>query len=276
MIKYESPFAKVWRAGFSLVLAAFFALPMVWLITAPFNPRASLKVTIPEQPSLDNFRLVFENNFAIRALFVNNLIIGGGTMILVAIIATMASYSLSRSRVPGRNVLVYILILFSSVVSGTAAMVPIFLLAYTLGLVDTHIGVILIMTGGYLPSAIFIMRDFVDSIPRSYEEAALVCGASPLRTFFDVALPLVRPGVVVVAIWAFVNSWGAFLVPLVLLRSPSIMPASIAFYSFYSEAGTPNLTLVSAYAFLYTIPVLLLYLIINWRFGFRFFGGIKS
>lgn len=275
MIQYESTFSKVWRAVLSLVLAAFFALPMLWLITAPFNPRATLTVTIPEQPSLVNFQSVFNNNFAIRALFINNLIIGGGAMILVAIIATMASYSLSRTRVPGRDILVYVLILFSSVVSGTAAMVPIFLLAFNLGMVDTHIGVILVMTGGYLPSAIFIMRDFVDSIPRSYEEAALVCGASPLRTFWDVALPLVRPGVVVVAIWAFVNAWGAFLVPLVLLRSPEIMPASIAFYSFYSEAGTPNLTLVSAYAFLYTIPVLLLYLIINWRFGFRFFGGIK-
>lgn len=205
----------------------------------------------------------------------NNLIIAGGAMVLVAIIATLASYSLSRTNVPGRGILTYILILFSSIVSGTAAMVPIFLLVYNSGLIDTHIGVILVLTGGYMPSAIFIMRDFVDSIPRSYEEAALVCGASPLRMFWDVALPLVRPGVVVVAIWTFVNAWGAFLIPLVLLRSPENMPASIAFYSFYSEAGTPNLTLVSAYAFLYTIPVLLLYLLINWRFGFRLFGGIK-
>jgi multiple sugar transport system permease protein len=155
-------------------------------------------------------------------------------------------------------------------------MVPIFLLVFRLGLIDTYAGVILVMTGGLLPSAIFIMRDFIDSIPRSYEEAALVCGASSLRVFRDVALPMVRPGVVVVAIWAFVNAWGAFLIPSVLLRSPDRMPASIASYSFYTEAGTPNLTLLSAYAFLYTIPVLVLYLIVNWRFGFRFFGGIKS
>lgn len=275
MNPYESTFSRIWRFVVSIVLIVFFALPMLWLITAPFNPRATLNVAIPEEPSLANFEAVFNNSFAIRALVVNNLIIGGGAMIMVTIIATLAAYSLSRTRVPGRNLLVYILILFSSVVSGTAAMVPIFLLAFSLGLVDTHIGVVLVMTGGFLPAAIFIMRDFVDSIPRSYEEAALVCGATPLRTFWDVALPLVRPGMVVIAIWTFVNAWGAFLVPLVLLRSPANMPASIAFYSFYSEAGTPNLTLVSAYAFLYTIPVLLLYLLINWRFGFRFFGGIK-
>ncbi|MBP8973823.1 MAG: carbohydrate ABC transporter permease [Anaerolineae bacterium] len=261
---------------FSVVIAAFFVAPLLWLITAPFNTQANLAVTIPSNPSLANFEAVYHNKFAMRALFQNNLIIGGGVMVLVAGVATMASYGLSRTHVPGRDVLVYVLILFSSVVSGTAAMVPIFLLIFRLGLIDTYAGVILVMTGGLLPSAIFIMRDFIDSIPRSYEEAALVCGASSLRVFRDVALPMVRPGVVVVAIWAFVNAWGAFLIPSVLLRSPNRMPAAIASYSFYTEAGTPNLTLLSAYAFLYTIPVLVLYLIVNWRFGFRFFGGIKS
>jgi multiple sugar transport system permease protein len=260
---------------FAIVIGSFFLTPLLWLITAPFSTQANLSVTLPADVSLANFETVFDNRFAMRALLQNNLIIGGGVMLLVAGVATMASYGLSRTHVPGRDILVYVLILFSSVVSGTAAMVPIFLLVFNLGLVDTYLGVILVMTGGLLPSAIFIMRDFVDSIPRSYEEAALVCGASSLRVFIDVALPLVRPGVVVVAIWAFVNAWGAFLIPSVLLRSPDRMPASIAFYSFYTEAGTPNLTLVSAYAFLYTIPVLVLYLIVNWRFGFRFFGGIK-
>ncbi len=268
--------ARVLLFVFAVVIAAFFVTPLLWLITAPFNTQANLAVTIPTNPSLANFEAVYNNKFAMRALFQNNLIIGGGVMVLVAGVATMASYGLSRTHVPGRDVLVYVLILFSSVVSGTAAMVPIFLLVFRLGLIDTYAGVILVMTGGLLPSAIFIMRDFIDSIPRSYEEAALVCGASSLRVFRDVALPMVRPGVVVVAIWAFVNAWGAFLIPSVLLRSPNRMPASIASYSFYTEAGTPNLTLLSAYAFLYTIPVLVLYLIVNWRFGFRFFGGIKS
>lgn len=273
---YDSGWSRAGRIIFTVVMSAFFALPLLWLLTAPFNPKTTLSVEIPEEISLANFETVFGNNFAIRALFINNLIIAGGAMVVVAVVASMASYGLSRARLPGRDLLVYVLILFSSVVSGTAAMVPIFLLAFYLGLVDTHVGVILIMTGGFLPSAIFIMRDFVDSIPRSYEEAALVFGASPLRIFWDIALPLIRPGLAVVAIWAFVNAWGAFLIPVVLLRDPDKMPASIALYSFYSEAGTPIHTLVAAYAFLYTIPVLLLYLLVNWRFGFRFFGGIKS
>lgn len=276
MRNYESRFSKFFLIMFALACMAFFATPLLWLLTAPFTPTTTLSVEIPDEPTLDNFRTVFKNDFAIRALFRNNLIIAGGAMLSVATIATLASYGLSRTRIVGRDTLVYVLMLFSSVVGGTAAMVPLFLLAHNLHMIDKHIGVILVMTGGFLPAAIFMMRDFVDSIPRSYEEAALVCGASPFRIFRDIAFPLVRPGVAVVAIWAFVNAWGAFLIPVVMLRSPENMPASVALYSFYSEAGTPVHTLVSAYAFLYGLPVLVLYLLVNWRFGFRFFGGIKS
>ncbi len=260
---------------FSALVLAFFGLPLLWLVLAPFNGRGTLSVAIPNPFTLDNFRQVFQNQFAVRSLLQNNPILAIGTMLGVTLIATLTAYALSRARVPGRNSLSYILILFSSVVTGTAAMVPIFLIIAGLGLIDNHLGVILVFIGGYLPSAIFIMRDFVDSIPRSYEESALVSGATPFRVFRDVALPLVRPGMMVVAIWAFVQAWGAFLIPFVLLRSPEKLPASTAVYSFYNEAGTPNITLVSAYSLMYALPVLILYLLVNWRYGFRFFGGIK-
>ncbi len=260
---------------FVAAIIAFFGLPLLWLTLEPFNRRGTLAVEIPSPPTLDNFRQVFGNQFAVRALVQNNSVLAIGTMLGVTLIATLTAYALSRARVPGRDYLAYVLILFSSVVTGTAAMVPIFLIISSLGLVDTHLGVILVFIGGYLPSAIFIMRDFVDGIPRSYEESALVSGASPFRVFLDVALPLVRPGMMVIAIWAFVHAWGAFLIPFVLLRSPDNLPASTAVYSFYSEAGTPNITLVSAYSLLYALPVLVLYLLVNWRYGFRFFGGIK-
>ncbi len=275
MRNFRKLFGNIIYYFFVALIIAFFALPLIWLALTPFNPRATLSVEIPAKPTLDNFREVFGNQFAVRALVQNNLILATGTMLGVTLIATLTAYALSRARIPGRDYLSYILILFSSVVTGTAAMVPIFLIISWLGLIDNHLGVILVFIGGYLPSAIFIMRDFVDGIPRSYEESALVSGASPLRVFLDVALPLVRPGMMVIAIWAFVHAWGAFLIPFVLLRSPENLPASTAVYSFYTEAGTPNITLVSAYSLLYAFPVLVLYLLVNWRYGFRFFGGIK-
>lgn len=266
------------RLGFSAVaalLGTIFALPLIWFVFAPFNARAELGLALPEPFTLSNFVTVFQNTFAMRALF-NSLIQAFGGVILVGAAATLAAYALSRSSVPGKGAVTYVLLLFSSVVSGSAAMVPIFLIVSAAGLIDTHLAVILVFAGGLLPTAMFILRDFIDAIPRSYEESAMVAGASPIRAFFDVALPVIRPGIVVVVVWAFVNIWGSFLIPFILLRSDSLMPASVAIYSFYSEAGTPIVTLLAAYSLIYSLPVIALYLFVNWKFGFRFFGGIKS
>lgn len=259
-----------------MLAAIFFVAPLLWFIFAPFNAEATLSLEIPKALSLQNFRDVLDNDVAMRGLLQNSVIIGLGTMIGTSLIAALTAYGLSRGRIPGRQVLTYVLILFSSVVTGTASMVPIFKLIFDLGLIDTHLGVILVMIGGLLPSAIFIMQDFVDSVPRSYEEAAMISGASPFQIFRDVTFPMMRPGVMVVAIWVLVNAWGAFLIPFILLRDPDKLPAAVTFYQFYDEEGSPQITLVAAYALFYTLPVILLYMLVNWRYGFRFFGGIKQ
>ena len=266
------------RIGFSALaalLGAFFALPLIWFIFAPFNARAELGVQLPEEWTLQNFFTVFGNGVAMRGLL-NSLIQSVGGVILVGIAATLAAYALSRSSIPGKGAVTYVLLLFSSVVSGSAAMVPIFLIISAAGIIDTHIAVILVFAGGLLPTAMFILRDFIDGIPKTYEESAMVAGASPIQAFFDVALPVIRPGIVVVVVWAFVNIWGSFLIPFILLRSDDLMPSSVAIYSFYSEAGTPIVTLLAAYSLIYSLPVIVLYLFVSWKFGFRFFGGIKA
>ena len=275
MRKRKLELSQVVIAIIGIILAVLFTLPMLWFVFAPFNPSVSLSVTIPEQFSFENFETVLQNEIAMRALFVNSVIIGGGAMIGTAVIAAMAAYGISRGNLPGRQAFTTVLILFSSVVTGTASMIPIFLLIFSMGLIDTYLGVVLVMIGGLLPAGIFIVIDFVDGVPRSYEEAAMISGASPFRLFRDITFPLIRPGLMVVGIWALVNAWGSFLTPFILLRSPLKVPAAVAFYVFYDPEGTPNIKLVAAYAVLYTIPVVLLYLLVNWRYGFSFFGGIK-
>ena len=262
-------------SALSALIGVLFALPLLWFVFAPFNARAELGLAVPNPFTLQNFSTVFDNGFAMRALL-NSLIQSVGGVILVGGSATLAAYALSRSPIPGKGAITYVLLLFSSVVSGSAAMVPIFLIISAMGLIDSHLAVILVFGGGLLPTAMFILRDFIDGIPRSYEESAMVAGASPMQTFFDVALPVIRPGIVVVVVWAFVNIWGSFLIPFILLRSDTLMPASVAIYSFYSEAGTPIVTLLAAYSLIYSLPVVVLYLFVSWRFGFRFFGGIKG
>ena len=262
------------------VLAMFFALPMLWLLTAPFDRSPRYAVTVPAF-TLDNFREITANPYAVSSL-VASTVLAVSTMLVVITGAALAAYALSRVRIPGRDALLYVLLLLSSVVTGTAAMVPIFLLVTQLGRVDERVGidswaaVVLVLSGGLLPAAIFMLKDFVDSIPRSYEESARVFGASPLRALKDVVAPLISPGLATIAVWTVVNVWGSFLQPFILLRDPDKQPAAVLVRTLYTEGGQPNLALLSTFSLLYSLPVVLMYLFVWRRYGFRFHGGIKS
>jgi multiple sugar transport system permease protein len=265
--------AAVGRYVFLGFVLVFFALPLLWLVTAPFDRAPSLQVSLPEF-TLANFRELADNPYALRSL-ANSVIISLGTMAVVLVLAALSSYALSRVRVPGRDTLLYLLLLLSSIVTGTAAMVPTFLLMFELGLIDRQIGVVLVLAGGLLPAAIFILKDFMDATPRSYEESARVFGASPLQILGHVVVPIARPGLATIAVWSVVQAWGNFLVPFILLRSTEKSPAAVVMYTFYTEGGQPNLALLSTFSLLFSIPVVVLYLFVNRRYGFRFHGGIK-
>lgn len=260
--------------AFLAVVAAFWALPLLWLVVAPFDANPGLTVKLPDV-TLDNFRRLGESPYALSSLR-NSVLIAGGTMVLVTGLSALAAYALSRVRLPGRNMLLYGLLLLSSIVTGTAAMVPIFLLMFEVGLIDDRSGVALVLTGGLLPAAIFILKDFMDATPRSYEESARVFGASPFQVLRHVVLPIARPGLATIAVWSLVNAWGDFLTAYILLRDPDKSPAGVVMYTFYTEGGQANLPLISAFSLLYALPVVVLYLFVNRRYGFRFHGGIKS
>jgi multiple sugar transport system permease protein len=253
----------------------FFALPMLWLVSAPFDDDPQYAVRWPARLTLHNFATIGHNPYAVSSL-VNSVLLAAGTMAVVVVAAALAAYALSRVRVPGRDALLYTLLLLSSVVTGTAAMVPIFLLIYQLNLIDSRFGVVLVMSGGLLPAAIFLLKDFIDTIPRSYEESARVFGASPLQILRHIVVPVARPGLATIAVWTVVQVWGSFLTPFILLRDPGKQPAAVLVRTFYTEGGSPNLALISTFSLLYSIPVVLMYLFAWSRYGFRFHGGIKS
>lgn len=256
-------------------LSAFFVLPILWLVFTPFNEDPTLSLKFPLNPTLANFTNVFANNYAITA-FRNSLIQSFGATFLVIMLASLAAYAFSRVKLPGKGIIMYILVLFSSVVTGIAAMVPVFFLLLRVGLIDTHLGVVLVFSGGFLPTAVFLLKDFVDSISTTYEESALIAGASKAQIFKDIIFPLTRPGMVVVGVFTFVQVWSNFLIPFLLLRSSDKMPASVAIYAFTNDVGIPKIDLISAYSLLYTIPVVAIYIFTNKKYGFRFYGGLKG
>jgi len=207
------------------LLTAFFVLPMLWLASVPFDASPGLTVSVPDF-TLENFVTLTDNPYAYPSL-INSVLLSAGAMVLVVACAALGAYALSRVRIPGRDTLLYALLLLSSIVTGTAAMVPLYLLMYEIGLIDSRLAVVLALSGGLLPAAIFMLKDFMDSTPRSYEESARVFGASPLRILKDVVMPLARPGLATIAVWSVVQVWGNFLIPYILLRSPDKQPPSV-------------------------------------------------
>jgi len=256
------------------LLVVFFALPLLWLAITPFTPQPTYRVSLSGF-TLDNFAQLGDNPQVWPSIR-NSLVLAGGSALVVIALASLAAYALSRVQVPGRDQLLYALLLLSSIVTGTAAMVPIFLMLFQLGLIDRQVGVVLVLTGGLLPAAIFILKDFVDSIPRSYEESARVFGASASQILRHIVLPVIRPGMATVGVWALVQVWGNFLIPYVLLADPRKQPAAVVMYTFYDAGGQPDFALISTFALVYSVPVVVLYLVVNRRYGFAFQGGIKG
>ncbi|QNP57602.1 carbohydrate ABC transporter permease [Tessaracoccus defluvii] len=257
-----------------VLIGVFFALPMAWLVVAPFDAAPTMAVKWPEW-TLSNFQRLLDNPYAIGSIG-NSLILALGTMVITVLFATLASYALSRVKIPGRDGLLYGMLLLSSIVTGTAAMVPTFQLMNAIHLINTHTGVMLVLAGGLLPTVVFILKDFMDSVPKSYEESARLYGAKPYQVLSHVVVPVARPGIAFVAIWTVVQVWGNFLVPFLLLRDPTSQPAAVMMYTFYTESGQADLRLISAFSLIFALPVILLYFFVNRKFGFRFYGGIKS
>ncbi len=258
---------------FVAVVLGFFSLPLLWLASAPFDRDPKISISWPDF-TMDNFRALRDNPYALKSLL-NSVYLAGGTAVLVVVFAALAAYALSRVRIPGRDALLYGLLLLSSIVTGTATMVPLFELAFRLNLIDSRLGLILILSGGLLPAAIFILKDFMDSTPTSYEESARVFGASPLQIVRHIVVPIVRPGLATVAVWAVANVWGNFLMPFILLRGPDKAPAAVIMYTLYTEGGQANLALLSTFSLLYSLPVVVMFIFVSTRYGFRFHGGIK-
>ena len=265
---------KVSTTIFIVLVVSFFLLPLIWLLLAPFDSEPSYRLHL-SNPGLNNFKEMAQNPYAYRSL-INSVVFSAGTGLAIILVGAPASYVLSRVKFKGRDGFLYILLLFSSIVSGSAAMVPLFLLALKLNILDTYHGVILVLTGGLLPAAIFILKDFTDSLPKSYEESAQIFGASSFRILKDIVVPVIRPGLAVIFVWTFVQAWSNFLVPFIVIRDVNKQPGAVMMYSFYNEGGQAVIRTVAAFALLYTIPIIVMYYYVNKKYGFRFYGGIKG
>jgi multiple sugar transport system permease protein len=259
-----------------LVVAAAFALPLAWVILSSLDTNANLQVKLPDGVTLHNFDAVLTPDITLTPLLNSLLLCGGGTALTVAC-AALAAYPLSRFR-SRLNRPFLLTILFATSLPITAVMVPVYALFVQVNLIDTVQGTVFFFAASQLPFAIWLMKNFMDGVPKELEEAAWTDGASSFQSLLRIVLPLMGPGVAVVTVFSFVMMWGNFFVPFMLLLTPEQMPASVSINEFFGNRGTVVYGQLAAFSVVYSTPVILLYVLVARRLGggFALSGAVKG
>ncbi len=256
------------------VIGLAFLLPMLWVIDAAFSVHASPLLTRPSF-TLVNFRSALSLG-AGRAIG-NSLYLAVVSTVIATAVSVLAAYALSRQRVPLKGTL----LVGTLVLSGlpiTLLLIPIYIMYVHLNWLNSPFYTSLALAASSVPFAIWLLKNFIDQVPKEFEEAAAIEGSGGMRILWRVIVPLATPGILVAAIITFINSWGAFLLPLVLDANPANTPASIGIYDNILANSQVSYGPLAAYAILFSVPVIILYLIsTRWLHGgFSFAGGVKG
>ncbi|WP_203248835.1 sugar ABC transporter permease [Sporosarcina beigongshangi] len=262
-----------------LVAAVVVIYPLLWVIGSSFNPGQSLSGSsmFPKNPTTKHYVDLFDlekSNYILW--YINSMKISLTTMALSVITVSLTGYAFSRYRFIGRkNGLLTFLVL--QMIPNFAALIAIFVLAQRTGLIDTHLGLILIYVGGQIPMNTWLMKGYLDTIPRDLDESARMDGAGHLRIFWQIILPLAKPIIAVVALFSFIAPFGDFILARIMLRTEEKFTMGVGLFELVAKQFGNEFTTFAAGSVLIAIPITLLFLAFQ-----RFFvsgltaGGTKG
>lgn len=250
-------------AGASLFAVA----PLLWALVTSLKTQDVIvtypPAWLPNPVTLENYALVVNGSNMPRYFF-NSLIVAGATIVISLVIAAHGGYAAARFTFPGKNVLLFI-ILATVMIPGIAVLVPLYLTASYIGLHDTYWVLILIYSAWQIPTVLWLMRGFFESVPSELDEAALIDGCTPLQAFYRVVLPLTQPGLAAAAILVFVNVWNEFLIALALTASDHMRLVTTGLYYYVTAFGVEWGKLMAAVV-LAIVPGIVLFVPLQRRF----------
>ena len=217
---------------------------------------ASMNLMLPHPIKLENFVTVVQKGKLLRS-FINSLIYAGGSTILCVLLASLAAYVLARNQSKLNRVFYMFIVLGITLPINYVALTKVL---QFLHLNNTVIGIILLYTAMQLPFMTFLIHGFVSKVPVELDEAAVIDGCGPIKLFFYIMLPLLRPAVATAAVLTFLNTWNEFVSPLYFLNKTEQWPMTLSVYNFFGMYYK-DWNLVCADIFLTSLPVLIVYLI---------------
>lgn len=262
-----------------LAYLVFLAFPFLWLVSTAFkSPRelGSLHPTwIPRDPTLDNFRQAFDEQPLLRAAG-NSLLAASAAAVIAVLIATPLAYVMARHRTRLAKAATGWVVV-SQAFPLVLVIIPLFLVLKNLRLINSLAGLVLVYVVWALPFALWMLVGYVRAVPTELEEAAAVDGAGRLRTLVSVTAPLLAPGIVATALFAFITAWNEFFFALVLLKTSDKQTLPVVLTHFIGAEGVADLGPLAAAAFLATLPSLIIFAIIQRRItGGMLAGAVKS
>ena len=259
------------RLIIALILIVFSVFPILWVISASFSPTGSLatQTLIPRNAGLGNYReLMTSREFPFWTWFGNSLKISIITSVLSLAITTIAAYAFSRFRFRGRQTMLKAILLIN-VFPGLLALVATFLMISQFGDIspiiglNSHVSLILVYLGGAMGLNIWLMKGFLDTIPRDIDEAARVEGASDWQIFIKLILPLLRPILIVIGILNYIGTYGEFVLARVLLKTSEQFTLMVGLQIFTQAQFQQRWGIFAAGALMGALPIMIIYLVLQ-------------
>lgn len=250
---------------FMVAVLVFFVVPLLWLALSAFNPHATPALEVPAKPSLQNFAGLFKPVGMVCPYqwIINSIIVSTASATLAVLLSLPSASVFSRFPFRGQGAMLSLFVVLRLVPPIVIAL-PIMVLYRMWGLINTLQGLILALSAFVLPFTLLLLESSLRTIPTVYEEAAMVDGCTKLGAFMRVTLLL-----------AFVTVWSEFVITLMVIRSPSLMTASVGLRFFFGEYGRVDYGRLSAFSILYSIPILITFFAIR-KYLRRGIAGLAS
>ena len=260
----------------ALIITTILSLwPMYWLFVTALTPTTDTIKTppdiLPVHASLDNFARLFARAKDYGQWMVNSVIVCLAITGFHIVFDTLSGYSFAKKRFPGRSIL-FALVLSTLMIPPQVTLVPMYIVSRNLNLIDNLWAVILPGTASVF--GIFLMRQYIQTLPTELEEAGRIDGCSEPGIFWRIILPLSRPALGALAIFVFVGNWNAFLWPLIVLQKSKnyTLPVGVASLRDVQEAGTIDYGVIFAGAALAALPMIIFFLM----FQRYFLEGVRA
>ena len=270
-IKRSRTIGLVWRWALAVVLILFSIFPLLWIISASINPVNDLanQKLIPDNWSFGNFRQLVSNPiFPFFTWLTNSLVVSTISTLLTLALTTLAAFAFSRFRFKGRQSMLKAILLVQSF-PNLLAIVALFTIIKQIGDVipwlglNTHAGLILVYSGGAMGMNIWLMKGYMDTIPRDIDESAHVDGATNWQVFSKLILPLLRPILTVISILSFIGTYGEFIIARTLLTQREMQTVMVGLQIFTAGQYTKNWGVFAAGALIAALPIMIIYLILQ-------------